>query len=111
MMDMALCFFKPNRLLRELLLLIGFEKNPTMSQHDIARVAGISSSMAHNYIKNFTAEGFITVHGKTNRTMRYLVSDTGKEHIQTLLSRYTEEVVHLYALAKQEIEKKLNDCG
>lgn len=108
-MDMALCFFKPNRLLRELLLLIGFEKNPTMSQHDIARVAGISSSMANNYIKNFTAEGFITVHGKTNRTMRYLVSDTGKEHIQSLLSRYTEEVVHLYAFAKQEIEKKLND--
>ena len=106
-MDMTLCFFKPNRLLRELLLLIGFEKNPAMSQHDIAKVAGISSSMAHNYIKNFTEEGFITVHGKTNRTMRYLVSDPGKEHMQSLLSLYTEEVVHLYALARQEIEKKL----
>ena len=107
MIDTTLCLFKPNRLLRELFLLLGFEQNSAMSQHDIARIAGISSSMAHNYVKSFVEQGMITVQGETNRSMQYIVSSSGKERMQTLLALYSEEVVHLYALARQEFERKL----
>ena len=107
MIEKSLRFFKPNRLLRELSLLLGFEQNPAMSQHDIAKTAGISSSMAHNYVKYFVEEGLITVEGETNRTMQYLVTAAGKDRTHDLLARYFEEVVHLYALAKKEFERKL----
>jgi DNA-binding MarR family transcriptional regulator len=107
MSQKTLRFFKPNRFLRELFLLIGFEQNPALSQHDIARVAGISSSMAHNYVKYFVEQELITIEGKTNRTMRYLVTPTGKQRKQELLALYSEEVVHLYTIAKNEFEKKL----
>lgn len=107
MIESTLRFFKPNRLLREFLLLLGLEANPHMSQHEIARIAGISSSMAHNYVKYFIAKGFITVQGETNRTMQYLVSPAGKEQTHTLLSLYSAEVVQLYTLARQACEHKL----
>ena len=107
MIETSLRFFKPNRWLRELFLLLGFEQNPAMSQHDIAKLAGISSSMAHNYVKYFVDTGLITVQGETNRTMQYLVTTAGKDCTRDLLAGYFEEVVHLYALAKKEFERKL----
>jgi hypothetical protein len=33
MIEKSLRFFKPNRFLRELFLLLGFEQDPAMSQH------------------------------------------------------------------------------
>ena len=109
MLENRLRFFKPNRFLRELFVLLGFEANPRMSQHDIARIAGISSSMAHNYVKSFVDEGWITVQGETNRTMQYLVSAAGKEHAQELLTLYSADVVHLYVIAKRAFEQKLQN--
>jgi predicted transcriptional regulator len=107
MIEKSLRFFKPNRFLRELCLLLGFAQDPAMSQHDIAKIAGISSSMAHNYVKHFAEAGLLTVEGETNRTMQYIVTEAGKDRTNDLLTRYFEEVVHLYALAKKEFERKL----
>ncbi len=109
MIEKGLRFFKPNRPSRELSLLLGFEQNPTMSQHDIARLAGISSSMAHNYVKAFVDQGLIQIHGTTNRTMRYVVTPAGQARTQELLAQYAEEVVHLYTLAKHECARKLQN--
>jgi DNA-binding MarR family transcriptional regulator len=107
MIAKTLRFFKPNRFLRELLLLLGLDANPSLSQHEIARIADISSSMAHNYVKDFVDKGLLTIQGTTNRTMRYFVTAAGKEHIQELLPLYSEEVVHLYTLARKAVEQKL----
>jgi DNA-binding MarR family transcriptional regulator len=107
MIEKTLCFFKPNRFLRELFLLLGLEQDATMSQHEIARIAGISSSMAHNYIKQLIEEGLIAVQGETNRTMQYFLTAAGKERMQELLALYAKEVVHLYTIARKEFEKKL----
>jgi DNA-binding MarR family transcriptional regulator len=107
MIETELYFFKPNRLLRELSLLLGFEQDPAMSQHDIAKIAGISSSMAHNYVKQFVQDALITIQGESNRTMRYVVNAAGQERSRQLLTLYTREVVHLYALARTVFEKKL----
>jgi DNA-binding MarR family transcriptional regulator len=109
MIEKSLRFFKPNRFLRELFLLLGFAQDPAMSQHNIAKIAGISSSMVHNYVKHFIEQGFITVQGGTNRTMQYLVSAAGKERTQELLTLYSEDVVQLYVIARRAFEQKLQN--
>jgi DNA-binding MarR family transcriptional regulator len=100
-------FLSPTKKYRRLSALQAIHGDPNISQHAIARLTHLSSSMVNNYIKIFQKEGLIRVTGKTNRTRRYHLTTRGHEELITLLITYSAEIIQLYGAAKHQLAKRL----
>lgn len=107
MKNNGLRFFISSPLFKKLLILSAIEKKPDISQNNLAREAGLTSSMINNYIRNLSKEGLISIKGKTNRTMSYNITSKGLKKKTSLLVDYTLETTGLYQDAKQEFAQKL----
>jgi DNA-binding MarR family transcriptional regulator len=100
-------FLIPTKEFRRLSILLAIQGNPEISQHKIARLVRLSSSMVNVYIKQFQRENLITVTGSTNRTQKYHLTPSGQSKLMDFLLSYSAEIIRLYSAAKQEIAKKL----
>lgn len=109
MKNNGLRFFTSSPLLKELFILSAIEKKPDMSQNNLAREVGLTSSMINNYIRDLSKEGLISIKGKTNRTMSYNITAKGLKKKTSLLVAYTLETTVLYQDAKQEFALKLQE--
>lgn len=103
----GLKFFKFSPLFKRLLILTAIEENPHISQNNLAKEAGLTSSMINNYIRELSQKGMIQVKGNTNRTMTYNLTPKGLKEKMSLLIAYTVETTGLYQDAKQEFAQKL----
>lgn len=79
-----------------------------ISQHELGRQIGVSSAMAHNYVQALVDLGYVRTSGETNRTMRYLVTATGRTRLALLMREYASEIARMYSVAKSEVEKRLH---
>jgi DNA-binding MarR family transcriptional regulator len=109
MVDVGLKFLRPTKIMRELFVLLSLEETQKLSQHQLARKIGVSSSMAHNYMKTLMDQGLVTASGQTNRCMRYAVTSRGNDRKALLMSGYSKEIARLYSIAKQEVEHRLRE--
>ena len=103
----GLKFFKHSPLFKRLLILAAIEKDPHISQNNLAQEVGLTSSMINNYIRELSKEELISIQGKTNRTMSYNLTPRGTREKMTLLITYTLETTGLYQDAKQEFAQRL----
>lgn len=106
MVTVSLQFLRATKSMRELAVLLSLEET-TLSQHQLARKVGVSSSMSHNYMKDLIGQGLIAVSGETNRRMTYRLTGKGLGRRATLMREYSREVARLYSLAKHQIERRL----
>jgi DNA-binding MarR family transcriptional regulator len=102
-------FLMPSKKFRRLSVLMAIHESPRISQHKIARLAHLSSSMVNNYIKELQGRGLITVKGNTNRSRRYHLTSSGRDLLTSSLLSYSSEIIRLYSGAKSELAKRL--CG
>ncbi|TKB33163.1 MAG: hypothetical protein E8D51_08080 [Nitrospira sp.] len=79
-----------------------------ISQQELGRQIGVSSAMAHNYVQALVDHGYVMTSGETNRSMRYLVTATGRIRLATLMREYASEIARMYSIAKTEVEKRLH---
>ena len=100
-------FFRPSAALRELVLLFGIHQESNTTQSRLAKMAGIVPAMVNNYIKEFVADGYVAVRGRTNRDMTYHLTEQGHERLSELFRQYLNETVGLYIRAKDEIRQQL----
>jgi predicted transcriptional regulator len=107
MNDNGLKFLKHSPLLKRLLILAAIEKNSQLSQNNLAKEVGLTSSMVNNYIRELSKKNLITIKGETNRTMSYNLTSQGLKEKMTLLIAYTIETTGLYQYAKLEFARKL----
>jgi DNA-binding MarR family transcriptional regulator len=107
MVEVSLEFFRPTKIMRELFVLLCLDEAEKVSQHELARRIGVSSSMANNYMKQLVGQGLVAASGDTNRTMKYAVTRKGNGRLTGLMSLYSREIARLYSIAKQEVEKRL----
>jgi predicted transcriptional regulator len=107
MITVGLEFFRPTKVMRELFVLLFLRETEHVSQHELAREVGVSSSMANNYMKLLVGQGMVAVSGHTNRTMKYAVTAKGNDRVTRLMSMYSREIARLYSIAKREVEKRL----
>ena len=107
MITVALEFLRPTKVMRELFVLLSLGEPQHLSQHELARKVGVSSSMANNYMKSLVGQGMVATSGHTNRTMKYAVTDKGNARMAVLMSLYSREIARLYSIAKREVEKRL----
>lgn len=103
----GLKFFKHSPLFKRLLILAAIEKNPHISQNNLANEVGLTSSMVNNYIRELSKKELIRIKGNTNRTMNYNLTPKGLKEKMALLIAYTLETTDLYLDAKQEFARKL----
>lgn len=104
-------FLTPTKDLRCLSILLAVQGDTGASQHRIAQVARLSSSMVNIYIKELQQENMITITGNTNRTQQYHLTASGKSMLMDLLLSYSAEIIRLYGASKQEIAKRLNEAA
>jgi len=100
-------FFTPTIKLRRLSILLAVHDSPNLSQHKIARLTHLSSSMVNNYIRTLHQEGLIHVTGATNRTQRYHLTPEGRVELFALILLYSTEIIQLYGAAKRALAERL----
>jgi DNA-binding MarR family transcriptional regulator len=101
-------FHTPAIKLRRLSVLLAIHDSPRISQHKIAQLADLSSSMVNNYMKRLQTEGLVKVTGKTNRTQGYHLTPAGQKELLNLLLDYSAENIRLYSAAKKQVTDRLH---
>lgn len=100
-------FHTPAIKLRRLSVLLAIHDSPKLSQHKIALMADLSSSMVNNYMKKLQKEGLVKVTGKTNRSQKYHLTDIGQKELFALILEYSTEIIQLYSAAKKQVAERL----
>lgn len=100
-------FLSPTKAFRRLSVLMAIRQFPDISQHKMARMTRLSSSMVNNYVKALKQEQMISITGETNRTCRYHLTQKGREELLSLILSYSAEIIRLYGEAKAEIVRRL----
>jgi DNA-binding MarR family transcriptional regulator len=101
-------FHTPTTKLRSLSVLLAIHDSPRLSQHKIAEMTDLSSSMVNNYMKRLQKEGLVKVTGKTNRTQRYHLTPAGQKELFGLFLDYSAEIIRLYSAAKKQLAERLH---
>jgi len=99
-------FLVPTKRFRRLSVLLAVHNTPRISQHKIAEMTHLSSSMVNNYIKGLKQEGLLRITGETNRTQEYHLTEGGEKELMSLLMAYSTEIIQFYGGAKREITKR-----
>jgi DNA-binding MarR family transcriptional regulator len=106
-------FYEPSPLLRELQVLSILALNPEASQKEIAVEVGLAPSMIHNYIHALAEAGLVEFQGPTRRRLRYLVTGTGRQRIESLAARHMSAAGKILerftCLVRREIERVARD--
>jgi DNA-binding MarR family transcriptional regulator len=100
-------FHTPAIKLRRLSVLMAIHNSPRLSQHKIAQMTDLSSSMVNNYMKKLQQEGFVRVTGKTNRTQGYHLTAAGQKELFSLILEYSAENIRWYSAAKTQVAERL----
>jgi DNA-binding MarR family transcriptional regulator len=101
-------FHTPAIKLRRLSVLMVIHDSPRLSQHKIAQLTDLSSSMVNNYMKKLQKEDLVKASGKTNRTQRYHLTLAGQKELFGLLLDYSAEIIQLYSAAKKQVADRLH---
>lgn len=97
----------PSRHIRELVLMVEIEHDPSISQSRLAAKAGLVPSMVNNYIRRMSDQGLVKKMGASHRCTTYHLTSLGKEKYHDLMRRYSIETVRLYKYAKSEFRRRL----
>lgn len=100
-------FLTPTKRFRRFSVLLAIHNGPKISQHRIAQITHMSSSMVNNYMKDLKGEGRIETTGRTNRTQSYHLTPLGKKELISSLVAYSTEIIQFYGGAKRELAKRL----
>jgi DNA-binding MarR family transcriptional regulator len=101
-------FLTPTKKFRRLSVLLAVHGSPRISQHKMAQMIHLSSSMVNNYLKELQDQGLILMSGQTNRTQSYHLTSSGRNELMSLLLAYSAEIIQLYSAAKREVTARLN---
>jgi len=96
-------FLKPTASLRKMLLLSELNRQPRASQRSLAACAGISVSVANEYLSGFLDGGLATRRSINQRDYAYALTREGQAYLTDQLLRYLREVFVLSNSARAEI--------
>ena len=111
LLPLAAKFIAPTREMRKMAVLMAIRNDPDISQHKLGRLAGLSSSMANNYVKELRGQRLISITGQTNRTQRYHLTAAGRQALVEALIDYSAEIIRLYIAAKADLAERLRQMA
>lgn len=95
-------FFKPTPLHKEFLLLQMIEKNPNVTQRDIASAIGVSPAMVNKYLDEYENKGLIKRSYESIKVVKYYITEEGSSRKKLLNIRYLESALDVYNDAKDD---------
>lgn len=107
-------FFKPTADLKEMLLLQHIEQYPDTTQHRIAKLIDSAASMVNIYIDRLEENGYMVRDYQSAKIVYYNITPEGIKRKNYLSITYLHELLELYRMAEENIEKflqKLEDKG
>lgn len=102
-------FFTPTAELKELTILQHIENNEDTTQKQLAEIVGAAPSMINVYINDYEEKDYIIREYISAKTVKYKITAQGIRRKNLLLIQYLHELMKLYKLAKENIEKFLGD--
>lgn len=100
-------FFRATKRLKELLLLQYIEENPNTTQKGIAKVIGGAASTVNEYIEDLEERNLLMREYKSAKVVNYNINPEGIKRKNYLAITYFHELLELYKLAEENIEKFL----
>lgn len=100
-------YFKPTILYKEYMILDMVEKNPKITQREIATHLGVAVSMINDHLEEFERKGLIKRKKYSTKTVEYLITKKGIERRKVLNIGYLNATKELYFQAKDTFEKFL----
>lgn len=100
-------FFRSTKRLKELLLLQYIEENPNTTQKGIAKVIGGAASTVNEYIEDLEERNLLMREYKSAKVVNYNINPEGIKRKNYLAITYFHELLELYKLAEENIEKFL----
>lgn len=107
-------FFTPTAELKELAILQFIETNEDTTQKELGEIANAAPSMINVYINDYEENGYIVRQYLSSKIVKYKITQAGIRRKNFLLITYLHELMKLYKLAKENIErflKNLEDKG
>lgn len=102
-------FFTATAELKELTILQHIENNEDTTQKQLAEIVGAAPSMINVYINEYEEKDYIIRQYISAKTVKYKITAQGIRRKNLLLIQYLHELMKLYKLAKENIEKFLGD--
>jgi DNA-binding MarR family transcriptional regulator len=81
--------------------------NAHITQAELAGRCSLSVAMVNNYMKELCGTGLLEYRRKTTKSVTYFLTPAGKQHLDTLQSELINEMVSMFAEAKEQIRARI----
>ncbi len=92
---------------RELLVLEHIERNPAISQRQLARELGVALGVANACVRTLVRKGLVKVRGESNRSITYHLTREGVLRKAALAIEWTNNTINDYAAARSRVRRQL----
>lgn len=92
---------------RELLVLEHIERNPAISQRQLARELGVALGVANACVRTLVRKGLVKVRGESNRSITYHLTREGVLRKAALAVEWTNNTINDYAAARSRVRRQL----
>ena len=100
-------FLKESDELRDLRVLEEIERNPSVSQRELARTVGVALGIANACVHTLVRKGLVKVRGESNRSITYHLTKKGVLHKARLAVEWTANTIDFYVQARRQVALQL----
>lgn len=100
-------FVKQSEALRDLRALEEIERNPAVSQRELASKLGVAVGIANACVRTLARKGMVKIRGDNNRTITYHLTKKGILHKSRLAVEWTRNTIDFYREARQKVADRL----
>jgi predicted transcriptional regulator len=93
--------------LNQLNILREVAANANITQAELARLCSLSVAMVNNYMKELCSNGLLEYHRKSTKNVTYHLTSSGSRHLEILQSELIDEMVGMFAAAKEQIRNRI----
>jgi DNA-binding Lrp family transcriptional regulator len=104
-------FLKETEALRDLRTLEEIEKNPHVTQRDLAQRLGVAVGVANSCIRTLVRKGMVKVRGDNNRNITYHLTKQGVLHKTGLAVQWTRNTIGFYRQARRDVGARLAELA
>ncbi|HBY07125.1 MAG TPA: hypothetical protein DEH22_04825 [Chloroflexi bacterium] len=92
---------------RELILLEQIERNPDVTQANLADQLGVAVGTVNWHIKRLVSKGYVKAKRAQRKKLRYIITPEGIAFRARLTVDYIENSMHLYRRTRQRVQELL----
>lgn len=106
-MDDKTTFFTQAEALRDLTALEEIERDPGVSQRELANHMGVSLGVANACIRALVRKGLVKIRGENNRSITYHLTKQGMLRKSLLAMEWTKNTIDFYAQGRRRVSERL----